>query len=284
MVDVREAEVGALKAIYGPQALYVDYKDGIVGKMRVTPNRVGKVFELVLGYGDTDGKHAGGVFVTTEEHAIDHFKPTSGLPLIIPGHKLIRAVVATTVDMMDLQNDKEPGTDTYKRMVGFDRVIFRLPVVPGNTVEIDTYLQKGKGAFCVDAEVTVNKKPHMIIEGLTVKEEQQPTEPAAIEDQVMMEDQIIEFAAQSAASGVLKDNPDKLPIFTGIGRTRFFGRNITPGSILIATQSDASFDGKRSFSCSSEVIDEDGRMVAQIENMQATFAEARIIRRLLGLS
>lgn len=278
MADNREAEVNALKTIYGPQALYVDSKTSNAGKMLVTTSRVGKVWELVLDYDDTDGEHAGGVFEAEAKHAAGHFKPESGLPLIVPGHKLIRAVVASTVDMLDLLNDKDPGTDTYKRMLGFDKVFFMKPVIPGNVVEIDAYLKGREGNSCnVDAEVTVGKKLHMIIEGLTIRDEPWPKSP------VLLEDQIIEFAAQSAASGVLIDNPGRMPIFTGIGRTRFSGWNITPDSILIAIQTDSHTDGKRGFSCSSEVIDQDGRMVAEIEQMQAIIADPRLIKRMIGV-
>lgn len=99
----------------------------------------------------------------------------------------------------------------------------------------------------------------------------------------MLEDQLIEFAAQAAGIDLLAAEPDKRPLFASIGRTRFSGVNITPGMALKAIQYDTETDGKKKFKGSSRVETDDGTLVAEISDMQAVIVSPAVIRRGLGV-
>lgn len=281
-----------LKGIYGESAIYPDAtntEEGI-GRMIVTPRRAGRQYELLTDEGSAGMDEADAAVNTIlPEHAEGHFRPESGLPLVLPGHKHIRLAVDTLnalVGMRTLSNEEAETEEPYSRLVGFDQVTFNGPIKPGERVVIKTNLtdvvktdrphQEGS-IFQADAELSVEGEMRTQIKGLQVQTtEEGPT-------QVVMEDQMIEFAAQSAAQRVLAEHPDRKPLFASIGRTRFTGLDITPGTSLMAIEQNTRTEGRRFFG-SSIIADQDGNLVAEIEDMQGVIASQALIRKALGAS
>lgn len=306
VVDVLERDTGSdhlelfgphldgrhtLKGIYGESAIYPDATntDDGIGRMIVTPDRAGRQFELLTDEGSADMQEADAAVNTIQpEHAEGHFRPESGLPLVLPGHKHIRLAVDTLnalVGMHTLSNEEAETEEPYSRLVGFDQVTFSGPIKPGERVVVKTNLTDviktdrphGDGSlFQADAELSVNGEMKTQIKGLMV----QTTESGP--EQVILEDQMIEFAAQSAAQRVLAEYPDRKPLFASIGRARFTGIDVTPGTSLMAIEQDTRIEGRRFFG-SSIIADQDGNLVGEIENMQGVIASPALIRKALGV-
>lgn len=307
VVDVLERDTGSdhlelfgpyldgrhtLKGIYGESAIYPDAtntEEG-VGRMIVTPDRAGRQYELLTDEGAAGMEDAeAAVNEIFPEHAEGHFRPESGLPLVLPGHKHIRLAVDTLnalVGMHTLSTEEAETEEPYSRLVGFDQVTFNGPIKPGERVIIKTNLtdvdktdrphQEGS-IFQADAELSVEGEMRTQIKGLQV----QTTDLGP--EQVVMEDQIIEFAAQSAAQKVLAEHPDRKPLFASIGRIRFTGLDITPGMSLMAIEQNTRTEGRRFFG-SSIIADQDGNLVAEIADMQGVIASQALIRKALGVS
>lgn len=115
------------------------------------------------------------------------------------------------------------------------------------------------------------------ITGLIVKKTKKP------EQNLLLEDQIVEFAAQSAGIDIFAAQPDKRPLFVSIGRTRFTSVDITQGMSLQAIQYDVKTEGKRGFAASSRILDQDGNLVAETTEMQAIIASQALVKRALGV-
>lgn len=266
-----------LKGIYGESAIYPDAtntNEGI-GRMIVTPARAGREEELFLDSGASDRESASGVTEITNEHAEGHFTPDSGLPLVLPGHKHIRlaADALGTIASFDTENEEA----AYIRLRGFDGVTFKGSIKPGEVVTVKTNLTQKEGTqYQGDAQVLVGEDVRTEVKGLIVEREDKGSE------NLLLEDQMIEFAAQSAAQRVLAEHPDRKPLFASIGRARFTGIDITSGGSLMAIEQDTRIEGRRFFG-SSVIADQDGNLVGEIENMQGVIASPALIRKALGV-
>lgn len=265
---------------YDDSAIYVDGADlsSGVGVMKVTTDRASRRWELYLTEGKAIPTQSEGLVLVTSLHAEDHFPPHSGLPLVLPGHKQIRLAVDGLNSIVSVHSVDDEGEirKPYSRLRGFESVSFIGPIKPRDLLTVTTEITHIEGPiYTADATLSVNGQERTIIKGLTVEERREP------QGKVVLEDQIIEFAAQAAAIPILVES-DKRPLFTGIGRTRFTGRDIRPDMILFALTQNAGQEGRK-FSASSLVTDAKGGLVAKIEDMQAVIASEALLRRSLGV-
>jgi len=271
-----------LQTIYGESAIYPDVvntEEG-VGRMIVTPDRAGRAEELLLDYSGGDGNEADGQVTITEDHAEGHFTPESGLPFILPGHKHIRLAMETAKVMVGMRMDEsEEAPQPHVRLRGFDVVTFMGAIKPGDVVDVKTQFLDAEGPYLrADAQLLVNGEVKTIIGGLIVEQIEEEL------DDTMLEDQMIEFAAQSAAVEIFAAQPEKRPLFGGIGRTRFTGMEIKAGDSLTAMVQDVEYDGKRRFAGNSVIVDQDGNLVGEVADMQATIASQALLKRALGVT
>ena len=298
VVDVLESKTGpdhlelfgpyldgrhVLRRVYGELAIYVDVVNTAegVGRMIVTPERASRKNEMLLVDGGTMPTEAAMDLPITEAHAEGHFSKESGLPLVLPGHKGIRMAadaVGQIADLLTLSEQQiESGEVSYVRVKGFEGAQFIKPIKPGQYATVEAKLISREGnSFLADASIYVGTELKTEIKGLEVEKTERP------EKDPILEDQIIEFAAQSAATEVLTD-PNKMPMFAGIGRARFTGLDITPGTALMAIEQNTTSEG-RNFRGSSTIADEHGNLVAEIEDMQGIITSSKFVRLALNRS
>jgi hypothetical protein len=81
---------------------------------------------------------------------------------------------------------------------------------------------------------------------------------------------------------IFAEQPDKMPLFGGIGRTWFAGFNMVPGSGLSAAEQAGRQDGKRNFSTSAHITDDNGRVIAEINDMQGLIVSKTLLKRALA--
>lgn len=273
----QEKSTEALRRLYGRNALYVDTLCGNIGTMHVTPERTNKILEIVLAEVKSNGQCADGHLKVTVKHTRGHFDPQSGLPPIFPAHMMLQAATLTMERMIRIYNQKKPNEHMQVRMRGFEKAEFEDILRPRTLVQIKTDSPYyGNGIYRANAVVLDARTgtPVAEITGLEVEEMVIPRK------QGLLANQIIEFAAQSAASEMLTNHPNTGPLFTGIGRTRFIGDEVTLHSTLHATSIKQQIEMKRNFSCDSVVTDQKDNIVAQIEHMQALIAPIGIINRM----
>lgn len=269
-----------LGTIYGEEAMYVDIKNTETGKgtMIVTPERADKHDEIYLTFLDTDGKTAEGYFMVSEEDAEGHFAPESGLPLVLPGHKHIRAAVATMDALVGYEYPAEESDVFSAKLRGFDKVTFGKAIKPGDEVTtLATITQQEGSMYQANVQIMVGEEICTQIQGLIVERvENRATN-------TFLEDQMLELAAQSAALNKFAEQPDNSPLFASIGSTVFSGQDITPGMSLVAQEHNVGIEGQRNFFASTNIVDQDGNLVAEITDMKAIITSKRAIKRGLGV-
>lgn len=267
-----------LKTIYGEEAMYVDVKDTETGKGRmiVTPDRAGKHHEIRMTYRGVYDSQVDGEIEIQDYHAAGHFTPESGLPLVLPGHKHLRIATETLGIVAGLGLPAQEADNWTMRLRGFDEVAFSRPIKPGELVSVAAEITgQHDNVYTANAVLKVGDQVKTQITGLIVERVHRE-----LLQNAMQEDQLIEFAAQSAAMDIFVKQPDNRPLFGRIGPTRFTGKEISPGMSLTTTQHKVS-EGKI-FSAAAMITDQDDKFVAVIDDMQALIAKQAIVKRLIG--
>jgi len=258
-----------LQSIYGQEAIYIDTKntETHTGTMVVNYERAGKQNEIVVTPISRTGQNAIAQLQVKNEHAIGHFNEQMGLS-ILAGHKRIRAAVETMAQFSD-----QPGIKMKLR--GFECVRFPGIARPGDIVTIDATLINHVGnIYTANVRLSVNGKICTEIEGLK-------TEAVAGNSRdTLVEDQLIEYAVQSAAVDIFANDSHKMPLFVGIGRASFSGIELTPGVSVTARDHDGKQIGKRGFSVSSEIIDDKGNHVAELFDMEGVLVPSSWAKRI----
>lgn len=270
-IDARKV----LSRIYGPEAIYPDLVwsgDGR-GMMTVGPELVGKGNELLLDSLEGDKFKAVGRIKIQDKHATGHFAPESGLPLVLSGHKHIDLATEAT----GLLLTQRYGQDfAHPRIYGFERTDFSGAIKPGDEVEVVSSLTSYEEGpltavvnLYVDGQVKSTVTGLMVVRGDTLKE------------RVMRPDQLIEFAAQSAATKIFESQPDARPLFGGIGTTLFSGVEARLGDRLTAITSSTGNNDPKRFEGSSRIINQEGQELAVINNMTGLILPQRTLARML---
>ena len=169
---------------------------------------------------DADGNYVGSVRITPQ-HAEGHFAQGSGFPRILPGHKQIRAAVET-IGMIE----KESGNSLDNlRLTGFENTTFSATVSAQGDTELTVKpVKNADGTYDVEISRQSDGKQTAFIRKLRVM----PTED--LEEPELLEDQLLEGAAQSTGIVALEDlDSQTMPLLLGIGRTEFLGRSVKAG-------------------------------------------------------
>lgn len=271
-----------LESIYGESAIYVntrrakDYMDGQrygIGRAIVSLEQATRPSEPKM----IDGvrldliKRVIGEVTITSEHAIDHFGKDSGLPQILPGHKQIRMAM-DTVGAIEKATGKVDGGI---RLVGFESVEFSSVILAdGNTDLLIIPTQKSDGTYDVEILRESNGKRTAFVRGLKVR-------PATESDtDTLLEDQVIEGAAQATGSVGIKDlGGANMPLLRSIGRVEFVPGGIKAGEGIKYDVGTKQI-GTRQIE-GDVVVQSEGRMIAKISDIRASLVPQDVALRLL---
>lgn len=220
---------------------------------------------------DANGKPVGLLNVTSK-HAAGHFREVS----VFPGHKGIRAAVAYVSYLMQFPTSYNLHPDQV-HLVGFDSVDFNRPVLLGDQLEVS---ESGINHLRRTHDIEIKRGEDIVtkINGLKVHF----FAPESIQRAALLEDQLIEAMIQAAAATALdlKEGSNGIPMFLGIGRTRFSSDRALEGSIVEITT--ATTADKRGFVGNVSAF-VNGNEIAESLNMRAMIVPKRVAERMLGV-
>ncbi|MBI2018747.1 SDR family NAD(P)-dependent oxidoreductase [Candidatus Daviesbacteria bacterium] len=213
----------------------------------------------------------------TKAHAKDHFRDEVGLnPL--PLHKQVRTVVEVAGAIVN------NGSDSPKRvrLSSFDGIQCMGAIIPGTTMETRiTVTDRNDTSMTFDVQISRDGKPVTSMQQVTCIVEDAPSLEQELREKFLLEDQIIETAAQMA--GMLSWNAnqgqDFSPLFLSVGSGRFFER-AKAGDILTGLINTRP---TRRGSDSDVLMITDGRELADIRRINSIVVRTNVVRRILGI-
>lgn len=279
--NVAKDALTPLESVYGTSAIYVNTLTEVedtdnplssvdhIGHAIISREQATRPSEPEMIDGIRLSTPPRGLLRVTQEHARGYFSKESELPLILPGHKQIRAAIDTIAAI-----ERRQGRDGIIKLQEFEGATFS-KIVPadGKTVlEINPVLRPD-GAYDVDILDAITGERISSILGLKVR-------PATEADNdSLFEDQIIEGAAQ--AVGILQADGSemKMPLLTRIGRTQFVAEGIKGGE-GISYHTSSKKDEKRGVQGSVAIYSE-GRIIGTIDKIEAVLVSKNLASRLL---
>jgi hypothetical protein len=202
------------------------------------------------------------------EHAKGHFEGV--LPRILPGHKQIRAA-------MQMLGRTHVNLGPDARLVGFESANFYSPVLADGQTELAiTHAENPNGGF--DVTITDPKKDRVVsqIKGMKAR-------PGNGEEQALLEDQIIEGAAQSAGVTAL-DNLDGrlMPVLRSIGRVdlRPASSSVKPGEGVEYIANTQNTGNNRDVEGTVSIASE-GKFIGFVYGIKASLVPPEVISRIL---
>ncbi len=271
---------GPLSQFYGPSAIYVhqierlsETNDAKTARClyTVTPGQV-KYDPKQLALNGMNLGNTGSCYIglvdTDAERAKHHFKSVA----VYPGHKVIKDAVAYR-DFIMARGLYELHPNQV-RLSSFDSVDFKGLILPPTQLTIS---QPGNWFENKSPIIVTNQgKEAVEIRGLTVV--------FFLEDEryipALREDQLIEAMVQAAAATALNlGDADGLPLFQGIGRTRFLGQALVGETVEMKTVTTSE---KRGFNGNVQAF-VDGRLIAESQNMKAMIISLKVAEKLWGI-
>lgn len=272
-----------LENIYGTSAIYVNTLRKIedtdnpmssldrIGHVIISqeqvlrPNEPEMLDDIVRVHGALEG-----IVRITPDHAVGHFTTESGLPQVLPGHKQIRAAV----DMITLIQERSRKIRGNLRIAGFESAEFSSIVTADGKTRLAIYANKYKdGSYDVEIININTGKTTASVKGLRVRPETEA------EKTTLLEDQIIEGAAQAVGTSQVDGSEMKIPLLIRVGRTRFVPGEIRGGE-GIAYHITYEKGHKKSVKGSVAVYSE-GRIVGTVGNIEAVLVSEKSARRLI---
>lgn len=235
--DVEDAQTSLEKWYGTPDAVYVqtiekkyDEKDnsvGGIGRSIVSKDQAEGTHDpkMLQGLFQEDEGSYGGFLTVTPEHARGHLNTKNGLPLIFPGHNQIRAAIESVGAI-----ERVFGNAVSVRLKGLDAASFRSSV-PADGVElhiqVEVLMRTEYGANYNVKIVNEKGDPTVTIDNLEVQfmDEERP----AI---TLLENKILEGAAQTLAVSTVDTDGDKMPLFLSMRNVRFSDAMVKAGAGL----------------------------------------------------
>lgn len=211
-----------------------------------------------------------GISHVLPDHAKGHFSDENGLPKILPGHKQIRAALET-IEKMERTLGRIDGR---LRLAGLESAEFFgvIPADGSKTIAVSVGVRLD-GAYNVTiSNIDTGERLTRII-GLKTK----PLE--GDENDTLLEDQLIEGAAQTVGISQVDDEESKVPLFTRLGRVEFTSERVKAGD-GIEYHSFSSSEGKRGIEGAVSVYSE-GRLIGAVEGINAVLVPGKTAIRLL---
>lgn len=268
---------------YGDNAIYVDTienkrerqgKKSGIGRLMATNDRTDRREPLCIDrvYIKSETEVIG-ILKVTDDHTLGHFKKDSGLPMVFPGHKRIRAAVEAVREAERLRSN---NSKTGAVLWGFDRVEFNKIIKPGNLLEINIKeIERRHDVTWQDVEIKRESDVVASIKNMVVE----LTDGREGENPLFLEDQLIESAAQTA--GLIYssfEEGDSMPLFQSIGGTRFFKRANTGDDISMHTEVSTGIQGEFE---AFVVFKANGGMIGQINKLRAKAVPLNVARHIM---
>lgn len=273
-----------LESVYGTSAIYVNTLQKVddtdnplssidhIGRAIISLEQATRPNELEMKI-DINRRHGAreGIVRISPDHALGHFTKESELPQILPGHKQIRAAVEMITEIQR-RNGKADGK---LRVVGFESAEFSNIIKADGKTNLSINLIRYKdGSYDVEILNISTGITTATIKGLRVR-------PEAESDQgTLLEDQIIEGAAQTVGISQADGNKMKMPLLTRIGKTQFVSGEIKGGE-GIAYHTRSKKDEKRGIKGSVTVYSE-GRIIGAISDIEAVLVSKDTATRVLS--
>ncbi|KKP80537.1 MAG: hypothetical protein UR81_C0024G0007 [Candidatus Levybacteria bacterium GW2011_GWB1_35_5] len=252
-----------LEEIYGTSAIYVNTLKRLQ-EIDDQTRGIG-VGRAIISLGDYEGRVR-----IKPEHAKGHFVEKSGLPQILPGHKQIRAAV-DAIGMIERKLGKHKGK---VRLAGFESADFLSVVVADGKTRLQVVPKlNDNGTYDVEILRESDGEKTAIIRGLRVRSAKDS------ESNQLLEDQILEGAAQAMGVVGVSDLTDNMPLLVSIGKTIFVGGEINAGEGIDYTVV-AEKSGKRDIEGSALIYSE-GRLIGEVNSIKAALVRKDTIYRLL---
>ncbi len=272
----------ALETWYGSDQVYVQTlqrmtphekeKTGYVaiGRSIVSQEQVQRnTEELIAPFVYSGSKHFQEV---NEDHAKGHFRKESGFPLILPGHKQIRAAVETLKSV-----ERTAGNTHEARLGGFNWVNFKKVVQADNddVLVIDQKVSM-RAEFSAFYNVTVDifDATAATLNELEIRFMEDPF------PNTLLEDQLIEGAAQAAGAALLpKIDGENMPLFLEIGKTEFTGVMLKAGA---GVEYRVQGKGNRRMIIGDVGIYSDGVLVGTVSGLKAMVVPKDKVKELIS--
>ena len=261
----------ALERWYGVNQVYVqtlerlEEKDGkkygigraLVSKAqaeRVSEARINPVWFIDYDMSDT------GVLVVEPGHAEGHFKPESGYPQILPGHKQIRAAVET-IGLIEGE---------FYNISGFEQAQFEGIVLADGKTKLFIKPQKNEdGSYNVEILRDTGERTAAIV-GLRLE-----SVSLHSDESKMREDQILEGSAQTMGALQAAGIEGFMPLFTEIGKTEFFDKKPVGGDGISYSAETEKID-KRTLG-GTVIVESEGEQVARVSGLKAVMVKKAVV-------